>query len=68
MIELYNNELWVKEKNDDLITVLEKINGIKNNENKINDLSSNIKSLPIKKTHDDKGEIKLKKFKCDYKI
>ena len=38
MIELYNNELWVKEKNDDLITVLEKINGIKNNENKINDL------------------------------
>ena len=68
MSDLYDNELWVKEKNDELITVLKKINSIKNNENRIDDLSSNIENIQIKKTPDNNEEIKIKKSKFSYKI
>ena len=54
--ELYNNELWAKEKNDELITCLEKINGIKINENEGSNLPSNIDYISIKKTHIDGKE------------
>ena len=71
--ELYNNELWAKEKNDELITCLEKINGIKinvflGNENEGSNLPSNIDYISIKKTHiDGKEKIKLKKSTINYK-
>lgn len=66
--ELYNNELWAKEKNDELITCLEKINGIKINENEGSNLPSNIDYISIKKTHiDGKEKIKLKKSTINYK-
>ena len=68
MSDLYDNELWVKEKNDELISVLEKINSNKNNKNKIDDLSCNIENIQIKKTPDDNGEINIKNFKFSYQL
>ena len=58
MSDLYNNEIWVKEKNDELISILEKINSN----------TANIENIQLKKTPDDNGEIRIKKFKFSYQL